>query len=401
MCTCPHQAAGRAEGPAHPRAPAHGAASEKLPGSSVIVGVRRAHCQGATNSPPPLTGLPHSLSSPSLLDPTFSPHPPLPPPLPRSLLPHCWCTMCSMLIGSPMSTSSNDRRGCDRPSALSLTRSLSSLPSLALLPPLSLLPATPHFPHFLCTLHFLPFPRFPSSQQLCSSMLLQHSSLHSSHHLLPRLPRSPFSCIHPRASRAPTLQVRRQLAGVSTMPDWALGEEENVFDLPAFNAYALPYITAVGEYLLTLPQQLEPLAVAASEAAPSLLLQASASGASAGGESATPTAAGEEDAGAYFVREWMTKVADGATSLFVEQIRAIPEVSDRGAQQLAADIEYLCSVLSVLYVAASPAIATFQACFATPKASLAEFIAQESGAGGSLDATTARLVAKMRRVALE
>ncbi|CAI5492641.1 unnamed protein product [Closterium sp. Naga37s-1] len=196
-------------------------------------------------------------------------------------------------------------------------------------------------------------------------------------------------------------KVRRQLAGVSTMPDWALGEEENVFDLPAFNAYALPYITAVGEYLLTLPQQLEPLAVAASEAAPSLLLQASASGASAGGESATPTAAGEEDAGAYFVREWMTKVADGATSLFVEQIWAIPEVSDRGAQQLAADIEYLCSVLSVLYVAASPAIATFQACFATPKASLAEFIAQESGAGGSLDATTARLVAKMRRVALE
>ncbi|CAI5474397.1 unnamed protein product, partial [Closterium sp. Yama58-4] len=176
-------------------------------------------------------------------------------------------------------------------------------------------------------------------------------------------------------------KVRRQLAGVSTMPDWALGEEENVFDLPSFNAYALPYITAVGEYLLTLPQQLEPLAVAASEAAPSLLLQASASGASAGGESATPTAAGEEDAGAYFVREWMTKVADGATSLFVEQIRAIPEVSDRGAQQLAADIEYLYSVLSVLYVAASPAIATFQACFATPKASLAEFIAQESGVG--------------------
>ncbi|CAI5472361.1 unnamed protein product [Closterium sp. Yama58-4] len=196
---------------------------------------------------------------------------------------------------------------------------------------------------------------------------------------------SPASSLSPLAPillhPSPTLQVRRQLAGVSAMPDWALGEEENVFDLPSFNAYALPYITAVGEYLLTLPQQLEPLAVAASEAAPSLLLQASAIGASAGGESATPTAAGEEDAGAYFVREWMTKVADGATSLFVEQIRAIPEVSDRGAQQLAADIEYLCSVLSVLYVAASPAIATFQACFATPKASLAEFIAQESGVG--------------------
>ncbi|GJP54733.1 hypothetical protein CLOM_g13781 [Closterium sp. NIES-68] len=196
-------------------------------------------------------------------------------------------------------------------------------------------------------------------------------------------------------------KVRRQLSSVSAMPDWALGEEDNAFDLPAFNAYALPYITAVGEYLLTLPQQLEPLAVAASEAAPSLLLQASASSASAGAESATPTAAGEEDAGAYFVREWMTKVADGATALFVEQIRAIPEVSDRGAQQLAADIEYLCSVLSVLYVAASPAIATFQACFATPKAGLAEYITQESGAGGSLDAATARLVAKMRRVAME
>ncbi|WJZ85432.1 hypothetical protein VitviT2T_004970 [Vitis vinifera] len=32
------------------------------------------------------------------------------------------------------------------------------------------------------------------------------------------------------------------------------------FHLPSFNAYPQAYVTSVGEYLLTLPQQLEPLA---------------------------------------------------------------------------------------------------------------------------------------------
>lgn len=60
-------------------------------------------------------------------------------------------------------------------------------------------------------------------------------------------------------------KVKQRLEGVSSLPLWSAAEEENAFDLPSFSAYPLPYIRSVGEYLLTLPQQLEPLAVTQGE----------------------------------------------------------------------------------------------------------------------------------------
>lgn len=187
-----------------------------------------------------------------------------------------------------------------------------------------------------------------------------------------------------------TAQVRRQLDGLSKLPDWSAKEEENAFELPSFSAYPLQYITSIGEYLLTLPQQLEPLAVAAAEVA----------------RGATPAAMDElaglasEDVGGRFVSEWMSKVAEGATVLYMEQLRAIPILSDRGAQQLAADIEYLCSVLSVLYVPNTPALATFQACLVSTREQLPQLIVDEAANSG-FDITTAKLVAKMQNVSLD
>lgn len=55
-------------------------------------------------------------------------------------------------------------------------------------------------------------------------------------------------------------KVRKQLNGVANLPIWSSVEEHTAFHLPSFSAYAQSYITTVGEYLLTLPQQLEPLA---------------------------------------------------------------------------------------------------------------------------------------------
>ena len=190
------------------------------------------------------------------------------------------------------------------------------------------------------------------------------------------------------------------------MPEWRTADEENAFDLPTFNAYALPYITVIGEYLLTLPQQLEPMAQVASEAmhsytpspSPSSPTDAPLPPGEEGGDEAG-AAGGEEDAGAYFVREWMHRVAEGASSLYVEQLRAIPRISDRGAQQLSADIEYLSSVLSVLYVPLSLQLGTYQLCLATPREGLKQFVAQEAGSG-ALDMPTARLFAKARGIEL-
>lgn len=55
-------------------------------------------------------------------------------------------------------------------------------------------------------------------------------------------------------------KVRQRLNDVSRMPIWSSVEEQNALPLPSFSAYPQAYITSIGEYLLTLPQQLEPLA---------------------------------------------------------------------------------------------------------------------------------------------
>lgn len=93
------------------------------------------------------------------------------------------------------------------------------------------------------------------------------------------------------------------------------------------------------------------------------------------------------------------KVAEGATALYMEQLRGIQYITDRGAQQLSVDIEYLSNVLSALSMPIPTCLATFQTCFSTPKDQLKDLIKSDSG--NQLDLPTANLVCKMRRISLE
>ncbi|CAM6118369.1 unnamed protein product [Calypogeia fissa] len=167
-------------------------------------------------------------------------------------------------------------------------------------------------------------------------------------------------------------KVRSKLTDVARMPIWCAEEEDNAFDLPSFSAYPLPYVTSIGEYLFTLPQQLDPLA----------------SGTGGGDENA--------DEAQYIATEWMFKVAEGATALYIDQIRGIQALNERGAQQLSADIEYLCNVLSALSMGIPVVLSTFQACVAAPRDKLPELAKQEG-----LDNASFRLVCKMRQVPVE
>jgi hypothetical protein len=54
------------------------------------------------------------------------------------------------------------------------------------------------------------------------------------------------------------------------------------------------------------------------------------------------------------------QIAEGATNLYIDHLRSIASISDKGAQQLAADIEYLGNVLGALSVTTPPVLATFQ-----------------------------------------
>lgn len=93
------------------------------------------------------------------------------------------------------------------------------------------------------------------------------------------------------------------------------------------------------------------------------------------------------------------KVAEGATALYMEQLRGIQYITDRGAQQLSVDIEYLSNVLSALSMPIPPVLATFHTCLSTARDDLKEFI--KSDLGNQLDLPTANLVCKMRRVNLD
>jgi conserved oligomeric Golgi complex subunit 7 len=85
-------------------------------------------------------------------------------------------------------------------------------------------------------------------------------------------------------------KVRQRLADVSRMPIWSSVEEPSTLPLPSFSAYPQAYVTSVGEYLLTLPQQLEPLAENVS----------SGNGNETGNEEAQ-----------FFATEWIFKVRQG------------------------------------------------------------------------------------------
>lgn len=79
-------------------------------------------------------------------------------------------------------------------------------------------------------------------------------------------------------------KVRQRLGDVSHLPIWSAVEEPSAFPLPSFNAYPQPYVTSLSEYLLTLPQQFEPLAESISSGDPNA------------------------DEAQFFATEWMFKV---------------------------------------------------------------------------------------------
>lgn len=54
------------------------------------------------------------------------------------------------------------------------------------------------------------------------------------------------------------------------------------------------------------------------------------------------------------------QVAVGAADMLTDQLSAIKGLKQQGAQQLAADLEYFCNVLSALGVAPPTALATWQ-----------------------------------------
>ncbi|GAX73150.1 hypothetical protein CEUSTIGMA_g603.t1 [Chlamydomonas eustigma] len=175
-------------------------------------------------------------------------------------------------------------------------------------------------------------------------------------------------------------KVKNQLKALPNMPEWSKSgplKNSSPVVLPSFHAYPLPYITSIGEYLMTMPQQLEVLMAEEESAA------ASGSGANV-----------EE-----LAAEWLDRVVTGAANIYVQQIMKIPELGLHGGLQLAADVEYFCNVISALHGAPPSSLLTVQLFAGQPNESFSESAAQAIADGGA-DQGMLRALAAMRKIAL-
>lgn len=104
-------------------------------------------------------------------------------------------------------------------------------------------------------------------------------------------------------------------------------------DLPDFSMSPMEFITEIGQYLLTLPQHLEPLLLSP---APPL-------------KTALEMSENNYQQNIPSADVLLSLVADETCALFQEKISKITKISDDfGAKQLATDIEYLQSILEEL-----------------------------------------------------
>ena len=175
-------------------------------------------------------------------------------------------------------------------------------------------------------------------------------------------------------------RVRRHLEDYAHLPVWDAPAEPSGgagFEMPTFSAYPQACVTAVGEYLLMLPQQFEPLL-----------------GAGPSSPVGAPASSGGDVDDTRLASEWVARVAGGAAATATEAALAIEVANDAGAAQLAADLEYLSNVVAALGVAVPPAMRTL---LQGATASASEV---RSACDGG-DARAAEAVLKMRRRALE
>jgi conserved oligomeric Golgi complex subunit 7 len=135
-----------------------------------------------------------------------------------------------------------------------------------------------------------------------------------------------------------------------------------------FSSSPLAYATEIADYLMTIPQQLEPYvsdeddddgyATPASvfSFSPSSATSPTAKSTSDGAEAVKEGdgATGEVDAAPSFAGMWIGVLSVGTMELYVEKICGISRLSAAGARQLCIDTEYICNVLAALGVTPTP-----------------------------------------------
>ncbi|KAK7066855.1 Golgi transport complex subunit 7 [Halocaridina rubra] len=135
--------------------------------------------------------------------------------------------------------------------------------------------------------------------------------------------------------------VSSQLASMPDLPAW--NTRQGAAAHLSFSFSPQEYITQIGQYLMTLPQHLEPLLVNHSPALNRALQEANTSATSPGGRVVSES----EVSAADFL---INSVGQNTCKLYTDAILKIPEISSSMITQLTTDIDYICNILEDLGV---------------------------------------------------
>uniref|UniRef100_A0A0B7AI87 Conserved oligomeric Golgi complex subunit 7 n=1 Tax=Arion vulgaris TaxID=1028688 RepID=A0A0B7AI87_9EUPU len=138
-------------------------------------------------------------------------------------------------------------------------------------------------------------------------------------------------------------QLKTYLNRVSTMEIWTSQSAGGAMtsDLPTFSLSPQEYITKVGQYLMTLPQHLDPFTLQDSPALTAAL------------KHGRLPYTNHQEVSEHLADLWLESVAMGTMHTYTEEILKIVQLTPHGCKQLITDIDYLCNVLEDLGLKAS------------------------------------------------
>ncbi|KAH9519599.1 Golgi transport complex subunit 7 [Bulinus truncatus] len=138
-------------------------------------------------------------------------------------------------------------------------------------------------------------------------------------------------------------QLKTYLCKVSVMEIWTSQTAGGALtsDLPTFSLSPQEYITKVGQYLMTLPQHLDPFTLQDSPALTIALKHGKL------------PFTNHQEVPEHLADLWLESVAMGTMHTYSEEILKIPHLTRHGCKQLVTDIDYLCNVLEDLGLKAS------------------------------------------------
>ncbi|CAI9107745.1 OLC1v1007180C1 [Oldenlandia corymbosa var. corymbosa] len=176
-----------------------------------------------------------------------------------------------------------------------------------------------------------------------------------------------------------TSQVEQQFKGLSRLPVWTSSTVDD--DDEASAVFPQPYATNVGEYLVTLSQKIDGVS------------EGIRNGIDPDADDANWLARKAEK----LATKWKSKVEKAAVALYMEQLRGIEYLTDRGAHQLSVDIEYLNDVLDNMSKWTHSVLIRLYHCLTDPRDELEDTVKILS----EHDLPTANRVSKLMRLCLD